>query len=86
MEDGDPDRTRTCYLEIRNLTLYPDELQGHKRQFLNVQKITAFTLSVQNRKELLFIFGHAVLCHFFLQNAMGAGLPALATATQVMAG
>jgi hypothetical protein len=37
-------------------------------------------------KASLFIFGRAVLCHFFLQNAMGASLPALATATQVMAG
>ncbi len=25
---GDPDRTRTCYLKIRNLALYPDELRG----------------------------------------------------------
>ena len=26
--NGDPDRTRTCYLQIRNLALYPDELRG----------------------------------------------------------
>lgn len=24
---GDPGRTRTCYLQIRNLSLYPDELR-----------------------------------------------------------
>ena len=36
--DGDPDRTRTCYLEIRNLALYPDELRGRKRQFLDIKK------------------------------------------------
>ena len=27
--DGDPGRTRTCYLQIRNLSLYPDELRDH---------------------------------------------------------
>lgn len=26
---GDPDRTRTYYLKIRNLALYPDELRDH---------------------------------------------------------
>ena len=26
---GDPDKTRTCYLLIRNQTLYPDELRDH---------------------------------------------------------
>ena len=26
---GDPGRTRTCYLQIRNLSLYPDELRDH---------------------------------------------------------
>ena len=29
MWGGDPDRTRTCYLKIRNLALYPDELRDH---------------------------------------------------------
>jgi hypothetical protein len=29
LNDGDLDRTRTCYLKIRNLALYPDELRGH---------------------------------------------------------
>ena len=84
--DGDPDRTRTCYREIRNLALYPDELRGRKRQFFDIKKITAFTLSVQNRKGILFIFRATALCPFFSQNVMDAGLPALATPNQVMAG
>ena len=29
MMGGDPGRTRTCYLQIRNLSLYPDELRDH---------------------------------------------------------
>ena len=28
--DGDPGGTRTPYLQIRNLSLYPDELRDHK--------------------------------------------------------
>ena len=30
VDDGDPCRTRTCYLQFRKLTLYPDELRGHQ--------------------------------------------------------
>ena len=29
-ENGDPGGTRTPYLQIRNLSLYPDELRDHK--------------------------------------------------------
>ena len=29
MRDGDPGGTRTPYLQIRNLSLYPDELRDH---------------------------------------------------------
>ena len=32
VDDGDPCRTRTCYLQFRKLTLYPDELRGHQVQ------------------------------------------------------
>ena len=28
-ECGESDKTRTCYLQIRNLALYPDELHPH---------------------------------------------------------
>ena len=28
-ENGDPGGTRTPYLQIRNLSLYPDELRDH---------------------------------------------------------
>ena len=28
--DGDPGGTRTPYLQIRNLSLYPDELRDHE--------------------------------------------------------
>ena len=30
-ENGDPGGTRTPYLQIRNLSLYPDELRDHSR-------------------------------------------------------
>ena len=35
--NGDPDKTRTCYLLIRNQTLYPDELRDHNNAGISKQ-------------------------------------------------
>ena len=45
--------TITCYLEI--IALYPDELRG-RNVYRHDIKITAFTLSVQNRKGFIAYF------------------------------
>jgi hypothetical protein len=34
VEFGAPGRTRTCYLKIRSLALYPDELRARADPFL----------------------------------------------------
>ena len=34
---GDPDKTRTCYLLIRNQTLYPDELRDQNNAGISKQ-------------------------------------------------
>ncbi len=42
MEDGDPDRIRTCDIQLRRLTLYPTELRGlifdKNRRYFNERK------------------------------------------------
>ena len=39
MNNGDLDRTRTCYLKIRNLALYPDELRGHSSYLISYKSL-----------------------------------------------
>ena len=66
-KDGDPDRTRTCYLEIRNLALYPDELRGRKRQFLDVQKNNSIYpfCPKQERHHCLFLVARFCVISFY---------------------
>ena len=86
-KDGDPDRTRTCYLEIRNLALYPDELRGRNVYRHDIMRNNSiYPFCPKQERVYCLLFKWVGLWHFFSQNALYEGLPVPSTATRAKAG
>ncbi|CDX23251.1 hypothetical protein MPLB_270080 [Mesorhizobium sp. ORS 3324] len=47
---GDPDRNRTCDLQIRNLPLYPTELRDHAARHITASGRLAKRRVIRNRR------------------------------------
>ena len=61
---GDPDRIRTCDLQIRNLSLYPTELRG-LRYSCNAMRVEIGSLIPRQEYDIIREFKHVARCERF---------------------